>query len=253
MLRSIKSLIGFTMGATDGEIGKVKDFYFDDQTWKVRYLVLETGNWLFGRKVLLSPVALQTPNWDARIFPVNLTKDQIKHSPDIDADKPISKEQEDELHSHYSWPYYEGAGVGFMTTGMVGGVVAPGIPFEESISEEIHHPDSDKTHPVKERHLRSVKRTSGFDVHASDDQLGEVEDFLVDDATWTLRGLVINTGNWYSGNKILISTKSIKKIEWEIGAFYLDQTSEALKHSPEFDYDKPINEEFIRSLDNYTE
>ncbi|MEJ6978874.1 PRC-barrel domain-containing protein [Pedobacter sp. P351] len=245
MLRSIKSLIGFTMGATDGEIGKVKDFYFDDQTWKIRYLVLETGNWLFGRKVLLSPVSLQTPNWDAKIFPVNLTKDQIKHSPDIDADQPISREQEDELHSHYAWPYYEGAGVGFMTTGMIGGVVAPGIPFEERISDEVHHHEDEK-HPVRERHLRNVKRLSGYDIHATDAVLGVVEDLIVDDGNWTLPGLVIEAGNWYSGNKILISTKHVQKIEWEVSEVYVDLTSDDLKHSPEFTYDKPINEDFIR-------
>ena len=249
MLRSIKSLIGFTMGATDGEIGKVTDFYFDDRTWQIRYLVLETGNWLFGRKVLLSPVALQTPNWNAKVFPVNLTKDQVKHSPDIDAEKPISRDQETELHRHYSWPFYEGAGMGFMTSGMVGGVVAPDIPFEERISDEMHHP-GEAGQPPKETHLRSVKRVTGYDIHAADAELGDIEDFLVDDSSWILAGLIVETGNWYSGNKILLSTKSIRKIEWETSSVYLDQTTDMLKNSPEFDYDKPISEEFLASLRN---
>ena len=251
MLRSIKSLFGFTMGATDGEIGKVKDFYFDDRTWQIRYLVLETGNWLFGRKVLLSPVALQTPDWNARVFPVNLTKDQIKHSPDIDAEKPISRDQETELHSHYSWPYYEGGGVGFMTTGMVGGVVAPDIPFEERISDEIQHP-GEINQPPRELHLRSVKRVTGYDIHAADAELGDVEDFLVDDTTWILSGLVVETGNWYSGSKILLPTNSITKIEWETSSVYLDQTTDMLKNRPEFDYDKPISEDFLNTLKSDT-
>lgn len=257
MLHNMHNLIGFTLGATDGEIGKVKDFYFDDQNWRVKYLVIETGNWLFGRKVLLSPVALQSPNWDSKIFPVNLTKDQIKHSPDIDTDKPVSRQQEEELHNHYSWPYYEGAGMGFMTTGMVGGVVAPGIPFEDKIADEVHHPNgtsentNDQHATSGDQHLRSFKATDGYTIHAKDDELGEVEDFLVDSATWNIPFLVIETGNWYSGKKIVCSTNHIKAIEWENSAVYVDQTTSDLKNSPEFDFNNPINQETERNLYNY--
>src|SRR5690349_6541754 len=103
MKRSAKNLIGFTMGATDGEIGKVKEFYFDDKTWTIRYLIVETGSWLFGRKVLISPQAVVTPDWENNVFPVNLTKEQIKNSPDIDTEKTVSRQQEIELYAHYPW------------------------------------------------------------------------------------------------------------------------------------------------------
>ncbi len=110
MKRSIKSLIGYTMGATDGEIGKVKEFYFDDESWTIRYLIVETGSWLSGRKVLISPDALLTPDWQQKVFPVNLTKKQIKNSPHIDTEKPVSRQQEMKLYEHYPWTsYWEGS------------------------------------------------------------------------------------------------------------------------------------------------
>lgn len=110
MKRNIKSLIGFTIGATDGEIGKVTEFYFDDETWTIRYLIVETGSWLFGRKVLISPIALLTPDWENKIFPINLTKEQIKNSPDIDTERPVSRQQELDMYAHYPWGTYWGSG-----------------------------------------------------------------------------------------------------------------------------------------------
>ena len=261
MLRSIQSLIGFTMGATDGEIGKVKDFYFDDKTWRIKYLVVETGNWLFGRKVLLSPVALQTTNLESNSLPVNLTKDQIKHSPDIDTDKPVSAQQEAELHSHYSWPNNEAAGIGFMTTGMVGGVVAPGIPFDERISDEVHHhsdtvsdrgPENENPqHQSGDQHLRSFKDLKGYTIHASDGEFGEVDDLIVDSVSWSVPFMVIETGNWYSGKKILTTTKNIRSIEWKDSSVHVTQSTHTLKSSPEFDYSEPMDQETERSLYNF--
>lgn len=244
MLRSIQSLKNFTMMATDGEIGKVKDFYFDDQTWTLRYLVVETGNWLFGRKVLISTTALHAPDWDSHSFPVNLTKEQIKHSPDIDTEKPVSRQQEASLHSHYLWPV-EG-GLGFMTTGMVGGVVPPEVAFDDQIAQEMHKED---TVQAKENHLRSFKHLRGYQLRNADDEIGEVEDFLIDENNWTLPYVVVDTGNWYAGKMILIPSRYIDRIEWESTSIISLQSVHSLKNSPEFDYTKPLNEEYLRSFD----
>src|SRR5882762_2158057 len=113
MRRNIKSLAGFQVVASDGEFGKVDDFYFDDETWTIRYLVVKTGGWLFGRNVLISPAALKEPDWKNEKLPVNLTQEQIKNSPDIDTEKTVSRQQEIELYSHFGWPYYGPVGVGF--------------------------------------------------------------------------------------------------------------------------------------------
>jgi len=248
MLRSIHSIIGSTISATDGEIGKVKDFYFDDETLKVKYLAVETGNWLLSRQVLISPVALSNTDWNSKTFPVNLTKEQIKHSPDIDAEKPVSIQQEEELHNHYAWPFDQESGVGFMTTGMVGGVVAPGIPFDEQISEEIHKTER---HTKGNRHLRSYKQVTNYTVHATDGDLGEVYDMLVDTDAWTIQFIAIETGTWYSGKKIVTSARNVNKIEWESSSVYVNQTKDSLKNSLEFDNSQGITEELERKLQNY--
>ena len=262
MLRSIHKLIGYTLGASDGEIGKVKDFYFDDETWKVRYLVVETGGWLSNRKVLLSPAVLETSHGDTETFPVNLSKDQIKNSPDIDTDKPVSKQQEEELHRHYSWPDNDRAGVGFMTSGMVGGVIAPGVPFEERIKIEASNEgkdaedlfDHNNTHNgitdlPGDKHLRSYNATTGHAIHATDGELGEVEDFLIDDF-WNIPYMVIETGNWYAGNKSLTSTKNIQKIEWGNSTVFINQSIDSLKNRSEFDLSQISGDDFERNLHN---
>lgn len=238
MLHSIKNLIDYTLGATDGEVGKIKDFYFDDQTWEIRYLIVETGGWLFGRKVLISPVAITASAWDSNNIPVNLTIDQIKHSPDIDTNRPVSRQQEAELHGHYSWPEY--GGLGFTTSGMVGGVVAPGVPFEETISNEMHsnNPETTNTGSISgDHHLRSIKHIKGHTVYASDEEIGEVEDFLIDDKNWEITFMVVNTGTWFTGKKILITPKSINRIEWSTSSVYVDNTRDSYKNNPEVDYD----------------
>lgn len=260
MLHTMQSLLGFTMGATDGEIGKVKDFYFDDQTWRVRYLVVETGNWLFGRKVLLSPVAIQSINWDEKVFPVNLSMDQIKHSPDIDTEKPVSQQQDAELHSHYSWPVNTGAGVGFMTTGMVGGVVSPGVSFQDRIADEVRNHENDTISdrgPEMEKqsggdlHLRSYNAFEDFTVMATDGELGEASDFLIDSNSWNIPFLIIETGNWYSGSKVLAPTNTIESIEGEDSQIRINQGTSYFNNNPEFNESLLTDQEAQRQIFNF--
>ena len=245
MLRSIQSLKNFTMMATDGEIGKVKDFYFDDHSWTLRYLVVETGNWLFGRKVLISTAALHAPDWKSHSFPVSLTIDQVKHSPDIDTDKPVSRQHETDLQNHYLWPS-NGGGLGFTTSGMVGGVIAPDIPFEDQIASEMHRADLE----TGDKHLESVKQLKGYTLRAIDDEVGKVEDFLMEDTNWTIPFLVIETGDWYSGKRILTPTRFVDTIQWRDTSVNLLKSKDSLKNSPEFDYTQPLNEEYIRKFYN---
>lgn len=252
MLHSINNLIGFTIRATDGEIGKVKDFYLDDKDWKVRYLIVETGNWLFNRKVLLAPIAVNGTDLNEKTVAVNLTQEQVKHSPDIDTEKPFSHQQESDLYRHYNWQN-EG-GLGFMTTGMVGGVVAPGVPFEESIANELHKSDhiSDEIHhtdvPSKNSNLRSFKEMIGESLKASDEQVGELDDLLVSSSSWHIAFAVIETGNWYSGKKVLISTSDIKKTESDSPDLFVDFTTGTLKSLPEYDESQLLTDKFDLTL-----
>ena len=112
MLNSVNHLKNFVLLATDGDIGRVKDLYFDDDAWTIRYFVVDTGSWLESRKVLISPISLQPPKWPDRSLPVSITRAQIKNSPSFDTDEPVSRQNEEQFMGHYGYPYYwDGHGI----------------------------------------------------------------------------------------------------------------------------------------------
>ncbi|MEP6749716.1 MAG: PRC-barrel domain-containing protein [Bacteroidota bacterium] len=240
MLRNIKSLIGYSMGANDGEIGKVEEFYFDDNTWHVRYMVVKTGSWLFGRSVLISPEALKTINMGRKDFPVNLTKEQISNSPDTDLHKPVSHQHEIALYEHYAWqPYWAS---GFYAGGQWG--VMPAAPlFDERISKGNENAAIQREN--NDVHLRSTDRITGYHIHAVDGKIGHICDFIIDDGSWQVSDIVVDTHNWVGGKKMLVPVKHIKKINWEESQVMLGISKAALKDCELFDeanYDLSENE-----------
>ena len=243
MKRSIKSLIGYAMRATDGEIGKVKEFYFDDQSWTIRYLIVETGNWLNSRKVLISPQALLTPDWENEVFPINLTKEKIKNSPNIDTEQPVSRQHEIEMYKYFPWTSYWGGGMG--VSGMM-------MPVHEPLVEAVRKENSTDTKDADgDSHLRSTHKVTGYSIHAIDGKIGDVEDFIVDDTSWILDFLVVDTGHWFPGKKVLISPKLVKKIEWDTSEVIINVTEEDVKNSPEYEPGKAISESYEANLQNY--
>ena len=230
MNRNLKSLIGFTLKETNGEIGKVDEFYFDDNSWTIRYLIVKTGSWLFGRKVLISPQAVQTPDWANEVFPVNLTKEQIKNSPDIDTEKPVSKQQEDQLYEYYPWgrdPYEHGAGI-FGT--MPGELYNTEVPLETT---PVTEKTSDKEH--NDQHLRSTDKVTGYSIMATDGDIGKVNDYIFDDATWKIKFFIVDAGSWLNSKKVLLSTQMIKEVNWDESTVVVNTSMEAVKNSPPFD------------------
>src|SRR5665213_201202 len=172
MKRSIKSLVGYTMGATDGEIGKVKEFYFDDQSWTIRYLIIQTGNWLNGRKVLISPQALLAPDWKNEVFPINLTKEKIKNSPFVDTEKPVSRQHEIEMYEYYPWTNYWGGGIWAGGMGASGMMTQGSEPLIDAVRRaNSTHTKDDNVDP----HLRSTHKVRGYSIHAMDGKIGDVE------------------------------------------------------------------------------
>jgi hypothetical protein len=224
MRPSLHSMIGFTIHAVDGELGKVNEFYFDDTTWTIRYMVAETGSWLSGRKVLISSVALGKPEWESRTFSVNLTCDQVRNSPDIDTERPVYRQHEAQLHEYYQWPMYWESGYG----GIFG--ITPFPVFENPLSQK-----SSKPERQDDPHLRSTHQVSGYRIHATDGEIGHVKDFIVDDENWAIDFLVIDTGNWLPGRKVLISPKWIKNVSWADTSVYLDRTRQSVENSLDFD------------------
>lgn len=246
MKRSVKDMLGFTLGATDGEIGKVKDLYFDDHTWTIRYLVVETGSWLSGRKVLIATEALTNVDWENEVFPVNLTKEQIKNSPDIDTEKPVSRQEEMQLYQYYPWTNYWAGGLwagGIGTTGMVTSGLH--MPLEDAVhNENKEGNEQEQGNP----NLRSTENVTGYYIRASDDTIGDVEDFIVEDTTWKIEYMVVDTGNWFPGKKVLVSPQWIKEVAWETSSVTVSITKEQVKNSPEYHHGEPITDDYHNNL-----
>jgi hypothetical protein len=240
MLRSAKELIGYTIVATDGEIGRVHDLYFDDQSWGIRYLVADTGTWLSGRRVLLSTASLAEPDWGSESLPVSLTRDRVRTSPDADLDKPVSRQKEIELHTHYGWPVYWQMGG---TEGM-----PPAMP-------EISPPPTPTVAPADEfadPTLRSVREVINYHIEASDGEIGHAQDFILETDLWVMRYLVVDTRNWLPGRKVLVSPQWLKGVSWEEAKVIVDLPRSTIEKSPSYDPSEPVNREYeVRLYDYY--
>ena len=243
MLRNTTDLHDYAIHATDGMVGSVKDFYFDDQAWVIRYLVVDTGDWLPGRKVLVSPMLCEVPAWTTRELAVTRTCEQIRNSPDIDTERPVSRQQEAAYLSYYNYPDYWGG------TGLWGGEMYPellgpnrgglqsvppgaaaGLAAIDRLVQD-QAPQRDKEDP----HLRSCLAVTGHHIHTIDGAIGHVSGFLIDDRTWAIRYLVVATSNWWIGHQVLIAPLWIDAVDWSSRSVTVNLTRHAIQSAPPYD------------------
>jgi len=226
MLKSIRQLYGKKLGASDGEIGHVKDFYFDDQNWAVRYVVADTGSWLTGFQVLLSPHAFGSLHQAGSVLSVNLTRHQIENSPSIESHVPVSRQYEEDHYQYYGWPCYWQGNALWGMSGMP--VLAPSsmpLPSESTATP---------AHPKRaDAHLRCTHAVKGYDIKASDGSVGHVCDFMVDAQSWAICKLVIKTGPLLSGREVEIPTSKVDRISYEKSTVFVNMTVQAVEKSPE--------------------
>ena len=246
MLRSIRSFKNLIIRATDGEIGNVEDLLFDDDKWTVRYLVVNTGSWLSGRKVLVSPISIQGVDASENVIQVSLTQDQVRQSPEIDTDKPVSRQIEVQFSDHYRWPSYWGGpgiwGLGGYPSAMLGRpYLLTGLP-EQSPPESIEKGDP---------HLRSARVVQGYRIQATDKIFGHIEDFVLDEHSWTIRYLVIDTINFWPSKSVIISPDWVNSISWDKKILSVNLSEESIKNSAEFHPNIPINREYEEKLYDY--
>jgi hypothetical protein len=238
MLRSMNDLMGYAIRATDGPIGHVKDLYFDDLAWVVRYLIVDTGSWLSSRRVLISPIAIEPSIWDDRILSVSITTEQVRNSPDIDTHKPVSRQHEMEYLGYYSYPYYWG-GAGFWGAGVYPSMSLMGIgsaQAEPGLPALTARPASDAAkHQHDDPHLRSGKAVIGYHIEASDGDIGHVQGLLLDEDTWAVRYLIVDTSNWWLGHQVLIAPRWIRNVSWPDNTVAVDLTRQAIKDAPPYD------------------
>jgi hypothetical protein len=244
MLRSVHDLEGYAIRASDGTIGHVNDLYFDDRAWVVRYFVVETGSWLSSRKVLIAPIAVGHPDWTERLLPVSITKEQVKNSPNIDTDKPVSRQHEMQYLGYYGYPYYWGGGAYYPDATLTGvGSAKSGAEF---LVAQAHHnrteAEADR-HQGDDIHLRSCRALLRYHIEATDGGMGEVKDLLLDEETWAVRYLIVDTSEWWFGHQVLIAPQWIEEMSWADSAIAVNLTRQSVEDAPPYDSSVPLNRE----------
>ena len=238
MIRSLKELENFAIHATDGDIGHVKDFYFDDESWVIRYLVVDTGTWLSSRKVLISPFAMGRPDLAEKVLRASITRDQVSNSPDIDTDEPVSRQDEMRYLGYYGYPYYWG-GAGLWGSGTFPNAMLAGdggfVPVPDAAG-----PGTGKGFPRADPHLRSFNTVMGHHVEATDGDIGHVQGLLVEEETWAVRYLVVETSNWWLGHQVLIATGWIGAVSWPDATVGVKMTRREIRDSPSYDASKRL-------------
>ena len=252
MLRSMNDLEHYAIRAIDGTIGHVKDFFFDDQAWVIRYLAVETGTWLSSRKVLISPIAIDQPNWTEKVLSVSITKEQVKNSPDIDTEKPVSRQHEISYLGYYKYPYYWG-GVGLWGGGPCPGMMLTGLGYGGSDAEyaEYRKAQTERARTTVDAlrnqnddpHLRSCKAVMSYHIHATDGDIGHVRGLLVDEETWAIRYLIVDTSNWWIGHQVLVAPQWIRDVNWFEATVSVDLTRQAVKDAPPYNTAAQLNRE----------
>lgn len=236
MLHSLKALEGFTISATDGQLGNVKDIYFDDRQWVIRYFEVDTG-WLAGRNVLISPISVRGIDWKRKTINVDLTQQQVNNSPGIDTARPVSRQHEAALSSYYGYPLYWTGPFAWGYTALP--TMLEPLPFDEvatrqemGLQPEVDSSDDDP-------HLRTKDEIVGYDIQATDDTVGHVDDFLFDDQDWSVLLMVVDTRNWWPGKHVLLSPKLVIDMSWEEKSVLVNISRAEIESSPEYDEDHP--------------
>lgn len=220
--RGLKALKGYHILATDGEIGKIDDFYFDDETWTLRYFVVETGSWLSSRKVLVSPVAFKESDGESNMIETILSREQIKNAPQVDLNKPVSRQYEIELHNYFAWPMYE--------------MTAPLSTIKKKPGDS---------------HLRSMNEVLGYEIHAMDGEIGHVEDLIAEEGKWALRYMAIDTRNWLPGRKVLVSPRWIDDVSWSNQRVKVNLEQDKIRKAPEYNPSRPVGRKYEAELHEY--
>jgi hypothetical protein len=256
MLRNIKELEAYSIGATDGVIGRVRDFYFDDDRWAIRYLVVETSDRAPRHKVLISPIGIGQADRSLKILPVAVTRYQVDHSPAIDTDKPVSRQHEMGYLGYYGYGNYWGGG-GLWGAGIYPDILQAGL--EENGSARGHHDahadearsaNASQTGSVRQDpHLRSVNAFMRYYVHAADGDVGHVEGLLMDDKSWAIRYIIVNTSNWWMGHRVILAPQWIDHLSWAESELYVDLTRQAIKDSPPYDGAATLDDEQAAAID----
>jgi hypothetical protein len=243
MIWRSSDILGSSLRATDGPIGSTDDLLFEDDSWAIRWAVVHTGTWLPGRKVLLPPSCFARTAIEERELPVDLSRRQVKDSPGIASDAPVSRQMETDICGYYGWQPYWSVGhlpafgaVGAAFPPMAGGKPGPGRPGDPEVRRS------------GDSNLRSINEVMGYAIAAIDDEIGEVQDFLVDREEWEVRYLLVDTGSWLPGKKVLVSPRSVREVSWSGERIRVDLSRAQVEASPEYDPEAAVERDYEARL-----
>jgi hypothetical protein len=247
MMQVISALKGSAIEASDGRIGTVSDFLFDDASWRVRWFVVDCGTWLTGRKVLIHPSAISLADLEQHRLPVTLTKAQVEKSPELADDQPVSQQMENQLYTYYGWdPLWGGPYLSEPPGAIAWPYMAPpyfglGLDTDEPHGKSVRLQGADP-------HVRSVNEVVGYHLHAVDGEIGHIENFMIDDADWSIHYFIVDTRNWWFGKRVLISPLAVKSIEWFDRHVELDVSREQIESSPPWDPLEAFTQVYAKQL-----
>lgn len=240
MFTRIQDLKGYGLESRDGEIGSVKEFYFDDRFWTIRYLVAETGKWLSRKSVLLSPYSLLAVNQEEEKIAVDLTKKQIEDSPPLESDKPVSRQFEASYYDYFGWPAYWS---GSYAWGMYPIIIRePEKRKGIMVDEKKWSPD-----------LRSTAEICGYTIQSINGEIGHVEDYVINTETWDIQYMIVDTHNWLPGKKVLVSPKWIQRVSWEESKVFVTLSRESIEQAPEYSKNILFSQFYIDKLKEHYE
>jgi hypothetical protein len=219
---------------------------FDDERWTVRHLVVDTGNWLPGRKVLLSPLTIASIDWTGPRVQVSLTREQVRNSPNIDSDRPVSRQQELNFYRYYGYPHYWG-GMGLWGTADTPEILARADEARDVAEIRARAADA-RSDDV---HLRDAGAVAGYHLRAVDGDIGHVQDFLIDDRTWEIRYLLIDTSNWLGGRLVLVAPALVASVSWGESKVYVAADRRSIESSPPYDGIENIDADYERRLSDH--
>jgi hypothetical protein len=237
MLRSLKEIEGYHIEARDGTVGHVYDFYFDDEKEMIRYVVVDCGTFLPGRKVLLTLDALRKPDWESKSIPVDLSKDVIENSPDINTELPVSHQETEKLHDYFGWPmYWPVPGDHWVPLQH-----PPRIPDKQRNENRVAREQGDPN-------LRSFREITRYSIQAIDDEIGQVSDMIIDDAIWILRYIIVDTRRWLPGRQVILAYEWLEDISWMDESILINLPRKTIQNAPEYDPEKPVNRKYEERL-----
>ena len=243
MLKPARGFKGLTIAAIDGDLGSVADLYFDDLSWTVRYLVVDTGSWLPGRQVLISPLSVREAGDKVM---VDLTQAQVKESPPVETDRPVNRQQEEAIARHYDQRYYWEGPYRWGLLAYPGMPPVPTAPIPAGgIAEEMAARERET---LDDPSLRSTRDVTGYYIAALDGDIGHVEDFLIDDRAWAIRYLVVDTRNWWPGTKVVLSPEWIKTVSWPDSQVHVDLCRDEIEAAPRYDPSRPFDRAYENRL-----